>query len=347
MFGQLANGGYSNRDYPQPIAGIPAVKQLLTNGLTTCVLGTDNKVYAWGYNQFGEVGNGTNNLRNIPYKVSALSNISKIAGNGSSLFATDSMGKVYAWGQNTAGQLGLGLPGNQSTPVAITGLNSIDISDLYLAYTTAFVLSKDGNKIYGWGNNSFGQLGDGNTKLALSPVLILEANIRTITGSGNVDSIIPVTGNIDALTISVTHPVVVAYTINPNSENGFAAPEIWIANNSRVAVAMTIQSFKSAPGGTLQFTDVTPDSMDWEKLNLADSKKYIALGIRYKDENEWINAKAEFAEPFYAVDINSTFIGMLAKNSSASLILSSKHGLAFDQKFTAKHNMVLVFSLIC
>jgi alpha-tubulin suppressor-like RCC1 family protein len=347
MYGQLANGGYSDRNYPQPIAGVPAVQQLLTNGLSTCVLGTDNSVYAWGYNAGGEVGNGNTSTRTTPFKVSKLNNISKISGNGGSLFAFDNTGVTYAWGQNTAGQLGLDLSGNQSTPVAITGLNSIDLGDIYLAYTTAFVLSEHGKKLYGWGNNTFGQLGTGNTKSVLSPALLLEANIRTITGAGEVDSIIPVTGTIDALTISITHPIVVAYTINPDSENGFVAQDIRITNNSRVAVGVTIQSFKSTPGGTLQFTDVSPDRIDWDNLNLAESKMYIALGLRYKDENEWINAKPEFANPFYAVKINNTLLGTLGKNSSASIMLSARHGLSFDRLYTAKHSSILVFSLIC
>ena len=53
-----------------------------------------------------------------------------------------------------------------------------------------------------------------------------------------------------------------------------------------------------------------------------------------------------FINPVYAVELDDTSIGVLAKDTFGTLELSIRHGLAFDRSYITKHELVLVFSLV-
>jgi hypothetical protein len=172
------------------------------------------------------------------------------------------------------------------------------------------------------------------------------ADDGTSSETGNVTVTVPVDGTIDALMISITHPTTLAYTIDPNSgEAGtFIAPDIPITNNTKVPVNVTVQSLKSCAGGTIQFTDVGSNDRDWSNLNLADSKKYIALGIKVKDATGWNTGYDQGVH--YAFNFSPILMGSLPVNATGNLTLVANFGLAFDQSYTAMHNLVLMFNLV-
>ena len=209
------------------------------------------------------------------------------------------------------------------------------------------VLAKDsGGAIYGWGDNQYGQVGNDSTNNLLSPIIMAHNDFITTMGTGNVNSTVPIAGTINALTISVTHPASVTYTIDPNLDNGFVASDIAIENNPKVPIRVTIQSFESHPDAGLQFTDVLPESQEWDSLNLDESRSYIALGLKYKDEQEWLSPEPAFLDPVYAADLYDTSVGVLSKGASGTLKLSAKHGFAFDRSYTAEHKLIFKFSLV-
>lgn len=166
------------------------------------------------------------------------------------------------------------------------------------------------------------------------------------TGEGDVSATVPVEGTIGALEISVTHPATLTYSINPNAgANGdFIAPDIPITNNTKVPVNVTVQSLASSAGGTLQFTDVAKDAKDWVNLSLADSKTYLALGIKVKDTSGW-NAGYDM-NTHYAVKADPTLIGSLPANAMGTMKLEASFGLAFDQTYTAMHSLIFMFNLV-
>ena len=89
-----------------------------------------------------------------------------------------------------------------------------------------------------------------------------------------------------------------------------------------------------------------PDGVDWNGLNRQDTKGYIALGLKYIDESQWLSSVAEMVNPLYAVEIDNKYIGALAKDSCASLKLCGFQGLAFDRCYSSKHELVFVISLL-
>lgn len=162
------------------------------------------------------------------------------------------------------------------------------------------------------------------------------------SGTGAVNGSVEIDGNIVPLTISVTHPTVVTYTINANNDT-FVADPIGVTNNTTVPVNVSVESLKSTTGGTLQFTDVEPAAEDWANLDTADTKKYIALGVGITDSTGW-NTGYDTDTDWSADNAAVTF-GTLASTKTGNLALTAKYGLAWDNTYTAKHELDFLFNL--
>ena len=84
-------------------------------------------------------------------------------------------GEVYCWGRNNNGRLGIGVTGGDDFvyPVKVvqeTGLLlGKTVVDIACGHEYTLCLTSDG-KVYGWGANGFGQLGDGTNTLSNKPV---------------------------------------------------------------------------------------------------------------------------------------------------------------------------------
>jgi alpha-tubulin suppressor-like RCC1 family protein len=84
--------------------------------------------------------------------------------------------QVWAWGTNTYGQLGIGSTTSIATPVQISWTASADEEIIYLATGAShslMVTNTSGvQKVYAWGLNTSGQLGDGSLTNRLIPTRI-------------------------------------------------------------------------------------------------------------------------------------------------------------------------------
>ena len=178
--------------------------------------------------------------------------------------------------------------------------------------------------------------------LSLAAVPAFAATTTTDSGTGSVTGSVTINGSISPLTISVTHPINVAYAISPDAGT-FTSPDIGITNNTKTAVNVTVQSLAAASGGTLTFTDVDPASKSWNTLNNADSKKYIALGVKAKDSTGW-NSGYSTATP-WATTPSPLLVGSLNPATNGILTLTADYGLAFDAAYTANHSLVFLFQL--
>ncbi len=141
-------------------------------------------VFGWGYNAFGQLGIGTNGSgvdKNVPVAVdmSGVLNgmiVTAVAAGADHTVALASNGTVYAWGLNTKGQVGDGTTtAVRNAPVAVNVsgvLAGKKIKAVAAGESHCVVLADDG-KVYTWGDNSYGQLGNGNNTDSNVPVEVI------------------------------------------------------------------------------------------------------------------------------------------------------------------------------
>jgi alpha-tubulin suppressor-like RCC1 family protein len=97
----------------------------------------------------------------------------QIARGGADTYALADDNNVYAWGYNTRGQLADGSTANRFTAGAILkgAMAGKVITQIAAGENIAYALTDDG-RIYAWGDNFYGQLGDGSTINRLTPVAV-------------------------------------------------------------------------------------------------------------------------------------------------------------------------------
>jgi alpha-tubulin suppressor-like RCC1 family protein len=142
-------------------------------------LSLSGQVYAWGNNNYGQIGDGTygtNRLSPVPVDVSGVLNGKRISAIGCGLYhatAVSSTGSVYTWGVNDQGQIGDGSIIYRFSPVLVAGLLSGKIiTNISCGGYHNTALSSAG-QAYTWGNNNYGQIGDGTSGTnRLSPVYV-------------------------------------------------------------------------------------------------------------------------------------------------------------------------------
>jgi alpha-tubulin suppressor-like RCC1 family protein len=135
----------------------------------------DYNLYTWGFSHtYGEQGNNTNNTANpSPTLVTGGGSWNFIAAGQTIMLGVKTDGTLYAWGRNSEGGIGDGTTISRSVPAQIgtdTDWESV-YSSLYNSYYTSFAIKNDG-RLYAWGKNSYGELGQGNTIATSSPVQI-------------------------------------------------------------------------------------------------------------------------------------------------------------------------------
>ena len=153
-------------------------EQVSAGAFHSCGVATDGKAWCWGSNDKGQLGTGTV----TPSAGSAV----PVAVAGGLLFRHVSAGYehtcglttddiVYCWGFNYWGQLGDGTMGEdhatRGAPAAVAGSRRFRLVRAGWSHTCAITTSADA---YCWGENLYGQAGDGGTALGRPrPVAVL------------------------------------------------------------------------------------------------------------------------------------------------------------------------------
>jgi alpha-tubulin suppressor-like RCC1 family protein len=168
--GQLGDGTTTTRLTPVQVPGLTGITQLSGGELYSLALRSDGTVWAWGDNISGELGDGTTTQHHAPEQVPGLSGITQIAAGNSSSFAVRSDGTLFAWGNNNAGQLGDGSTASRSTPEQVPGLTGVVQVATGLDHTLA--ITGPDHAVWGWGDNSAGEVGDGSKTTRSRPVAL-------------------------------------------------------------------------------------------------------------------------------------------------------------------------------
>jgi alpha-tubulin suppressor-like RCC1 family protein len=158
--------------------------QVATGSNHSLALSAEGIIYAWGSNSIGQLGDGTTLDRLTPVLVSlaglpANTRFTCIAAGSSHSLAVSTEGKLYSWGNNYSAQLGDGTFINRSSPTQVN-VQAVPVgtrfSSVAASSSTSMALTTDG-KLYVWGNNILGTLGDGSTNTQTGAVAVSLQNI--------------------------------------------------------------------------------------------------------------------------------------------------------------------------
>ena len=240
--GRLGDGTTTQRNSPVAVtlaSGVSATAVSAGN-FHSLAVGSNGKVYAWGFNGNGQLGDGTTDNKNSPIAVTLASGVSATAvsaGNAHSL-AVGSDGKVYAWGANSQGRLGDGTTDNKLSPVAVTLASGVSATAVSAGFAHSLAVGSDG-KVYAWGANGDGQLGDGTTDNKNTPVAVTLS--ATDVEAGNNHSLaIPVAAVAPTIT-SFTPPSGRVGTVVTITGTGFTGATA-VSFNNTPAASFTVDS---------------------------------------------------------------------------------------------------------
>lgn len=164
-------GPNSTRSFPIQLAGA-SDWTLITGGPSTR-LGIKNNgtLWAWGNNGNGQLGDGTTISRSSPVQIGTDTNWSTVVLMSATTLAIKTDGTLYAWGSDSNGGLGLNTANiDRSSPTQITSVTGSWIT-CATGYGTSAAIRSDG-RLYTWGFNGNGNLGDGTTIARSTPTQI-------------------------------------------------------------------------------------------------------------------------------------------------------------------------------
>ncbi|HLX88659.1 MAG TPA: Ig-like domain repeat protein, partial [Acidimicrobiales bacterium] len=191
-YGQLGNGSLVDSSTPIKVSlgtGV-VVTSIAAGAYFTLALTSAGNVYGWGYGAQGTLCDGkVTNPQKTPAEAT-VSNIAALAAGGyHSLFLTNNS-ILYACGYNAFGQLGNGTTTNHATRVAVSMPSGVTATSIAAGQYHSLATGSNG-KLYAWGENANGQLGNGTTTNSLTPAEVSMPSGVTATSinAGNTHSV--------------------------------------------------------------------------------------------------------------------------------------------------------------
>ncbi|MDB3870679.1 hypothetical protein N9318_00005, partial [Euryarchaeota archaeon] len=215
--GQLGIGSTSSSSTPVQVS-LPSghtVTSISVGHALTCAILNDGSMYCWGYNNNGGVGDGTTTDRSSPVEVSlpismTATSVSARTYHACAILDTSSL---YCWGGNNGGALGNGVNyGQSTTPAQVISLSGSTVISVSTGDTHTCAVVATASP-YCWGNNDYGQVGDGTTTKRNTPVNLdpPSSEIATSQIACLVGSYQPLTGQsscVDASAGNYAYPTV-------------------------------------------------------------------------------------------------------------------------------------------
>jgi alpha-tubulin suppressor-like RCC1 family protein len=164
----LGNGHWGSSSVPVFVTGISTATAVAEGLNNACAVLASGAVRCWGYNADGELGDGTNTDSSIPVNVIGISTAIGVAVEIYHGCAVLASGAVQCWGANYSGDLGNGsADASSNTPVTVRGISNATAVAVG-GYSSCALLATGAVRC--WGNNYWGQLGDGSTTDSSIPV---------------------------------------------------------------------------------------------------------------------------------------------------------------------------------
>jgi alpha-tubulin suppressor-like RCC1 family protein len=160
-YGQLGDSTRSTKKIPVRVklpknTTVTAVRAGCDDTIALTKTGT---VLAWGRDDHDQLGNGGTKNSGVPagVKLPKGTKVKAVSAGCQHNLAVTTSGKVYAWGENTVGQLGDGTKKPRKNPIAVKLPAGTVATGVSAGCYFSFALTSNG--LFGWGDDTFGQLG--------------------------------------------------------------------------------------------------------------------------------------------------------------------------------------------
>jgi alpha-tubulin suppressor-like RCC1 family protein len=166
--GQMGNGQLDSFNSPIQVGTSSWTAVSCNFSQSNQAIRSDGRLFAWGNNFGGRLGDGTELGRSSPVQVGTSSWTAVSAGNTTIALRSD--GLAFNWGINSQFQLGDSTNARKTSPIQV-GNHAVPVSsptqlgtDLWTAVSAGdqhTLAIKSNGLLFAWGNNFWGQLGDG------------------------------------------------------------------------------------------------------------------------------------------------------------------------------------------
>jgi alpha-tubulin suppressor-like RCC1 family protein len=169
--GQLGDGTINSRLTPVSVIGqVKTFCRIAAGDAFSLAIDKNGKPWAWGFARGGKLGDNLSGDKCTPVAVCTDKTFCLISAYPHSL-AIDKNGQAWAWGVNLYGQLGDNSTISKNIPVSVAGLPKT-FCQISAGSNHSLAIDKNG-KIWAWGNNTCGELGDGTTNSKITPVAVI------------------------------------------------------------------------------------------------------------------------------------------------------------------------------
>jgi alpha-tubulin suppressor-like RCC1 family protein len=190
--GDLGDGSTAPSMVPVQVPGLgPDVVTLVAAFANSGALLWNGDYFDWGYNQYGQLGDGQpGGDSDVPVRVDLPMPVAQVA-QGGSIWANGQTlvlltnNTLWSWGSNWSYQLGDGTTTARSRPAQIYPPAGVVYQSLATGSGTGYGITADG-KVYAWGANYAGQVGNGSTKVTATPVVVATGATSVSATANNV-----------------------------------------------------------------------------------------------------------------------------------------------------------------
>lgn len=173
-WGELGDGTRTNRTTPVRVVGNHKWRTVTTGAMYTCGTTTGYVTFCWGYNRQGQLGDSSSMRWKVkPSRVAGQHAFTQVDAGYDHTCAVTVTGEAYCWGNGAHGTLGNGKTYFSFWPRLVAGGRVFKQVTAGIFDGGAHSCGRTtSDRIYCWGFNNSGQLGDGTSTTRLRPVAV-------------------------------------------------------------------------------------------------------------------------------------------------------------------------------
>jgi alpha-tubulin suppressor-like RCC1 family protein len=166
--GQLGDGSTDARAIGVTPMGPERFVDISAGSYHTCAVDGEGAAWCWGDGINGVLGDGSGDDQPLPVKLDGIPPLVAISTEFVHTCALSREGEVWCWGENNQGQLGIGeISFGSLTPVQVQELSGVVEVSVGERHSCARL---DDGGLRCWGDNGYGELGDGTRDNRALPV---------------------------------------------------------------------------------------------------------------------------------------------------------------------------------